>query len=295
MVARVDKGKPNRRVGRKKQMTKYKRPPVPPEKPSKAKMTSTGGSETKPASKQIAKRGSRAMSAPQPKTGKVLPKARNQTAKTTPKRGTTIEGKKVRSNAKAGGTKRLPAPSKTSVTKKVVKGAKKGFKAGKGMGIVGALAMAAGISQELTKKEGPGKSTGGRSGAGKKKAMARKKTAAAKAYRNKKATTATTATTKTTASKPATTKTKFGSAFAAARKAGKKEFTWNGKRYHTRTKEEEAARTKKTAAPKPKVTPKRKPAPVVDKSRPAAKKTAAKRKPVDSTYGFNEDTLYDAT
>lgn len=36
----------------------------------------------------------------------------------------------------------------------------------------------------------------------------------------------------------------FGKAFAAARKAGKKEFTWKGKRYHTRTKEEEAKREK---------------------------------------------------
>ena len=37
----------------------------------------------------------------------------------------------------------------------------------------------------------------------------------------------------------------FGQAFAAARKAGKKEFTFKGKRYHTRTKEEEAKKTKK--------------------------------------------------
>ena len=37
----------------------------------------------------------------------------------------------------------------------------------------------------------------------------------------------------------------FGKAFAAARKAGKKEFTWKGKRYHTRTKEEEAKKAKK--------------------------------------------------
>ena len=33
---------------------------------------------------------------------------------------------------------------------------------------------------------------------------------------------------------------KFGEAFATARKAGKKEFTWRGKRYHTRTADEEA-------------------------------------------------------
>jgi hypothetical protein len=34
---------------------------------------------------------------------------------------------------------------------------------------------------------------------------------------------------------------KFGDAFAAARKAGKEEFTFNGKKYHTRTKDEEMA------------------------------------------------------
>lgn len=32
----------------------------------------------------------------------------------------------------------------------------------------------------------------------------------------------------------------FGKAFAAARKANKKEFTWKGNKYHTRTKEEDA-------------------------------------------------------
>lgn len=31
----------------------------------------------------------------------------------------------------------------------------------------------------------------------------------------------------------------FGKAFAAARKAGEKEFTFNGKKFHTRTKEED--------------------------------------------------------
>jgi hypothetical protein len=36
--------------------------------------------------------------------------------------------------------------------------------------------------------------------------------------------------------------TKFGDAFAAARKAGKKEFTHNGKKYNTKTKEEAAAK-----------------------------------------------------
>lgn len=37
----------------------------------------------------------------------------------------------------------------------------------------------------------------------------------------------------------------FGSAFAAARKAGEKEFTFNGKRYHTKTKEEMMPAAKK--------------------------------------------------
>lgn len=35
--------------------------------------------------------------------------------------------------------------------------------------------------------------------------------------------------------------TKFGEAFKAARKAGKKEFTFGGKKYNTKTKEEAAA------------------------------------------------------
>jgi len=37
----------------------------------------------------------------------------------------------------------------------------------------------------------------------------------------------------------------FGDAFKTNRAAGKKEFTWKGKRYHTRTKEEEAKKNKK--------------------------------------------------
>jgi hypothetical protein len=45
------------------------------------------------------------------------------------------------------------------------------------------------------------------------------------------------------------TKQTFGQAFAAARKAGKKEFMYNNKPYHTRTKEEEAAKTKTAAKP----------------------------------------------
>ena len=38
----------------------------------------------------------------------------------------------------------------------------------------------------------------------------------------------------------------FGDAFKNARKNGKKEFTWKGKKYHTRTKEEEAKKKKTT-------------------------------------------------
>ena len=39
----------------------------------------------------------------------------------------------------------------------------------------------------------------------------------------------------------------FGKAFAAARKAGKKEFMFKGEPYHTRTKEEEAVREEEAA------------------------------------------------
>lgn len=43
----------------------------------------------------------------------------------------------------------------------------------------------------------------------------------------------------------------FGQAFSAARKAGKKEFTWRGKTYHTKTKEEMAGGgTKSSTGPK---------------------------------------------
>ena len=38
--------------------------------------------------------------------------------------------------------------------------------------------------------------------------------------------------------------TTFDDAFARARKEGKTEFTWDGKKYHTRTKEEEADKSK---------------------------------------------------
>lgn len=41
--------------------------------------------------------------------------------------------------------------------------------------------------------------------------------------------------------------TKFSEAFASARKAGKKEFTWNGKNYNTELKDTVRPRARKTA------------------------------------------------
>tara|TARA_R100001129_G_scaffold77455_2_gene52848 strand:+ start:408 stop:1049 length:642 start_codon:yes stop_codon:yes gene_type:complete len=49
---------------------------------------------------------------------------------------------------------------------------------------------------------------------------------------------------KADAAQKETDKGSFGDAFNAARSAGKKEFTYKGKKYHTRTKEEEDARKK---------------------------------------------------
>jgi len=49
---------------------------------------------------------------------------------------------------------------------------------------------------------------------------------------------------------PAKKKMSFKEAFAAARKAGKKEFTWNGGRYNTMTKEEAAMAKKKATLKK---------------------------------------------
>jgi len=57
----------------------------------------------------------------------------------------------------------------------------------------------------------------------------------------------------------------FGNAFASARKAGKKQFTWNGKKYHTRTKEEESVHKKKKTV---KVTPSK----TISKPKTASKK-----------------------
>lgn len=67
---------------------------------------------------------------------------------------------------------------------------------------------------------------------------------------------------------------KFGEAFAAARKAGKKEFTHNGKKYHTRTKEEEGKKAPKVPARRPDT----KKAPKVPARRPDTKKPATNPK-----------------
>lgn len=57
----------------------------------------------------------------------------------------------------------------------------------------------------------------------------------------------------------------FEKAFAAARKAGKKQFSFGGKQYHTRTKEEEA---KSSGPMKPKPRPNRDGKPSVDSTPP---------------------------
>lgn len=45
-------------------------------------------------------------------------------------------------------------------------------------------------------------------------------------------------------SKPAAKEMSFGEAFKAARKEGKKQFTWRGNKYHTETKDEQIAKEK---------------------------------------------------
>ena len=65
----------------------------------------------------------------------------------------------------------------------------------------------------------------------------------------------------------------FGDAFKAARAAGKKTFTFNGKSYHTRTKEDEA-KAKPEAKPKPdaaKSMPKSEFMDLLDRNNPASK------------------------
>jgi len=85
---------------------------------------------------------------------------------------------------------------------------------------------------------------------------------------------------------------KFGAAFAAARKAGKKTFDWNGKKYTTKTKDDSKAPSTssrpakrpakpaaKTAAPKRSTTPrpKARPTRAVKPTRGSLGKPAAKR------------------
>lgn len=53
---------------------------------------------------------------------------------------------------------------------------------------------------------------------------------------------------------------KFGDAFSGARKAGKKTFTFGGKSYNTKTKEESAPTPRQR--PKDKVAPKPRPKPI---------------------------------
>ena len=51
---------------------------------------------------------------------------------------------------------------------------------------------------------------------------------------------------------------KFKEAFAAARKSGKKTFTWNGKKYNTKTKDDVKSATARAASKaKPQVSPKK--------------------------------------
>ena len=93
-------------------------------------------------------------------------------------------------------------------------------------------------------------------------------------------------------SKPAASgKVSFGTAFANARKAGLKTFTWNGKKYTTQTKAEAAKKTPATPKPRPK---KQAPkssgtsalgaasAKAGQKKKTAAKKAAPKRTPMST-------------
>jgi hypothetical protein len=76
----------------------------------------------------------------------------------------------------------------------------------------------------------------------------------------------------------ATTMT-FGKAFRAAKDAGKKEFTYRGKRYNTRTKDEEKAMAKNQPLPKAKPKKKKVETPKnVSQGSTTAKKEAPKRK-----------------
>jgi hypothetical protein len=76
----------------------------------------------------------------------------------------------------------------------------------------------------------------------------------------------------------------FSKAFAAARKAGKKTFSWNGKSYTTKTKEE-------AAPPVPKDRPNKKKPPVKGITPPSAKvaEMSAKNKPLKGPIPKKKD------
>jgi hypothetical protein len=91
----------------------------------------------------------------------------------------------------------------------------------------------------------------------------------------------------------------FGEAFKKARAAGKKIFEYNGKKYHTRTKEDEKKKltpTKVTAKSKTKAKPKRNkadPGKTYAKMAKAGKvpgKSKAKAKPKNKTYSRRRNT-----
>lgn len=87
---------------------------------------------------------------------------------------------------------------------------------------------------------------------------------------------------------------KFGAAFAAARKAGKQEFTFGGKKYHTRTKEDMSVSAKD--APTPKARPSAKSGAsrsTAGKASPksgAARSTAGKVQPKAAVSGASRST-----
>jgi hypothetical protein len=81
----------------------------------------------------------------------------------------------------------------------------------------------------------------------------------------------------------------FGKAFRAARSAGKKEFSWNGKSYHTRTADEEKAAKAKSSAPKAAAKPAQSKqarlgvsTPATQQSRPAPAAAKAKSSPAEN-------------
>ncbi len=73
----------------------------------------------------------------------------------------------------------------------------------------------------------------------------------------------------------------FSKAFAAARKAGKKEFTWNGKRYNTKLKSETKKKSPPTPTPRPKPTKTPTPTPRPDRSAQKARTTGGAAASID--------------